>query len=165
LFFPATTMSRTLALIKPDVAASAVQVRAVLEHVAAHTPLQVAARRRLVCSVPLAAAFYAEHAGRFYHQRLLEAISSGPLEALVLVGPDAIATWRATIGPTHPPRARVHAPTTLRARYGLTDTRNGFHGSGAVGITFPWTFIVEAAGAHTAWACGRQTRPRVPSAR
>ena len=27
-------------------------------------------------------------------------------------------------------RARIHQPDTLRALYGLTDTRNSFHGSG-----------------------------------
>ena len=26
--------------------------------------------------------------------------------------------------------ARIHQPATLRALYGLTDTRNSFHGSG-----------------------------------
>ncbi|KAI9595920.1 nucleoside diphosphate kinase [Syncephalis fuscata] len=51
---------------------------------------------------------------------------------MVLGGEQAIARWRALIGPTHPIRARVNAPTTLRAIYGLTDTRNSFHGSDSV---------------------------------
>ena len=120
----------TLALLKPDLVASAAHVREVLEYIAQRTHLQLVARRRLECSPALAEAFYAEHHGKFFFQRLVEGICAGPLEALVLVGPDAIASWRAVIGPTHPVRARARAPATLRARYGLTDTRNSFHGSG-----------------------------------
>ena len=55
---------------------------------------------------------------------------SGEMEALVLEGPGAIAGWRALMGPTHPPRARITAPHSLRALYGISDTRNSCHGSG-----------------------------------
>ena len=123
----------TLALLKPDLVASEAHVREVLQLLARQAPaLRVAARRRLECSPALAETFYAEHRGKFFFQRLVEGISAGPMEALVLVGPDAIAAWRAAIGPTHPPRARIAAPTSFRALYGLTDTRNSFHGSGTV---------------------------------
>ncbi|KAG0170563.1 Nucleoside diphosphate kinase 6 [Apophysomyces sp. BC1015] len=56
-------------------------------------------------------------------------MTSGPFEALILCSPNAIKEWRALIGPTHPCRARINQPNTLRALYGLTDTRNSFHGS------------------------------------
>ncbi|TPP64030.1 Nucleoside diphosphate kinase [Fasciola gigantica] len=53
----------------------------------------------------------------------------GPLGVYVLQGPDAISTWRSLLGPTKVYRAVVSDPTSLRGRFGLTDTRNGFHGS------------------------------------
>lgn len=53
---------------------------------------------------------------------------SGPFVALALYGPDAIAHWRRLIGPTHVFKTQWTHPESLRARYGLSDTRNGFHG-------------------------------------
>ena len=54
--------------------------------------------------------------------------TSGPFVALALCGPDAIKQWRSLIGPTHVYKAQWQKPETLRAKYGLSDTRNGFHG-------------------------------------
>lgn len=53
---------------------------------------------------------------------------SGPLVALALCSPDAIQRWRNLIGPTRVFEGQWERPDSLRARYGLSDTRNGFHG-------------------------------------
>ena len=91
-----------------------------------------------------AAAFYAEHKGKFYYDRLLLGMTVGPALGLALAGPHAIREWRQLIGPTKAYRAPWEAPNTLRAEYGLGDSRNGFHGSDAtgsalheLGIVFP----------------------------
>ncbi|TPX35477.1 nucleoside-diphosphate kinase [Synchytrium microbalum] len=43
---------------------------------------------------------------------------------------DAITSWREVIGPTQPIRAKRTPPSSsLRALYGISDTRNSFHGS------------------------------------
>ena len=89
---------------------------------------QIVRTRRLHLTPETASAFYAAHAGRFYFPRLVSHATSGPSVALALAGPDAIARWRALIGPTHVYKAQWERPETLRARYGLSDTRNGFHG-------------------------------------
>ncbi|ORE18378.1 kinase-like protein, partial [Rhizopus microsporus] len=68
--------------------------------------------------------------GKFFYHRLCGYMTSGPFHAMILSSPNAIKEWRSLIGPTHPVRARIHQPDTLRALYGLTDTRNSFHGSG-----------------------------------
>jgi nucleoside diphosphate kinase len=60
--------------------------------------------------------------------------TSGPFVALALHGPDAIKHWRSLIGPTHVYKGQWNDPETLRARYGLSDTRNGFHGSSALAL-------------------------------
>ena len=57
--------------------------------------------------------------------------TSGPFLALALHGPSAITHWRTLIGPTHVYKAQWLHPETLRARYGMSDTRNGFHGAPA----------------------------------
>lgn len=56
---------------------------------------------------------------------------SGPSLALALYGPNAIKRWRAMLGPTKAYMGKWEEPASLRARYGLGDTRNGFHGSDA----------------------------------
>jgi nucleoside diphosphate kinase len=53
---------------------------------------------------------------------------SGPLVALALCSPDGIQRWRNLIGPTRVFEGQWERPESLRARYGLSDTRNGFHG-------------------------------------
>uniref|UniRef100_A0A4W5QKR3 NME/NM23 nucleoside diphosphate kinase 6 n=1 Tax=Hucho hucho TaxID=62062 RepID=A0A4W5QKR3_9TELE len=54
---------------------------------------------------------------------------NGPMRAYVLAREDAITHWRELMGPTKVFRARYTSPLTIRAQYGLTDTRNTTHGS------------------------------------
>ena len=63
-----------------------------------------------------AEAFYAEHAGKFFHQRLVEHMTSGPcqplilamknLTSLILAKENAIKEWRSLMGPTKVFQAR-----------------------------------------------------------
>lgn len=55
---------------------------------------------------------------------------SGPMRAYVLAREDAIHRWRELMGPTKVFRARYTSPASIRAQFGLTDTRNTTHGSG-----------------------------------
>lgn len=55
---------------------------------------------------------------------------SGPMRAYVLAREDAICHWRELMGPTKVFRARYTSPASIRAQFGLTDTRNTTHGSG-----------------------------------
>lgn len=54
---------------------------------------------------------------------------SGPSEVYILAREDAIKKWRDLMGPTKVYQAVYSAQGTLRADYGLTDTRNATHGS------------------------------------
>ena len=49
--------------------------------------------------------------------------------ALGLCKVNAIQDWRSLIGPTKFYKAQWTHPYTLRARFGISDTRNGFHAS------------------------------------
>ncbi|GLV44669.1 nmdyn-D7 [Carabus blaptoides fortunei] len=59
---------------------------------------------------------------------MIEQIVSGPIVIAELVGEDAIAKWRALLGPKDPAVARKEAPDSLRAIYGRELASNGFHG-------------------------------------
>lgn len=124
-------LQRTLALLKPDLLRrpDAHRVRATILADAAHAGLRVVAQRAVrAWPAPAVRAFYAEHAGRFFYPRLVFAMSSGPVEALVLQGEDAVRVWRTLMGPTHLPSAQ-RLPATVRGRWSRSDTRNVVHGS------------------------------------
>lgn len=88
--------------------------------------------------------FYEEHRERFFFSRLTGYMSSGPITAMILAKANGIAHWRELMGPTKTYRARDIAPTSIRALYGISDTRNATHGSDSdesakreIGFFFP----------------------------
>jgi nucleoside-diphosphate kinase len=76
-----------------------------------------------------AARFYAEHEGKPFYDSLVTYITSGPIVALELMGPNAIAKWRQIIGPTNLEVAKRDAPKSLRAQFARSTTENFAHGS------------------------------------
>ncbi|KAJ2517379.1 drs2 neo1 protein [Coemansia sp. RSA 2049] len=123
----------TLALLKPDVLANPAFVDAIVRDITANRcRVTILGRKRLAWTRTQACAFYQEHRARFFYDRLVGYMTSGPFEALALRGPDAVAWWRREMGSTRPAQMRISNPECLRARYGLTDTRNSFHGSDSV---------------------------------
>ena len=50
--------------------------------------------------------------------RLVEFMTSGPVVAIELVGPEAINRWRSMIGPTDSHKAKEQGAHLLRARFG-----------------------------------------------
>ncbi|GAA5858445.1 hypothetical protein JCM8547_007312 [Rhodosporidiobolus lusitaniae] len=125
---PAVPLELTLGVIKPSVAAHQPHVQEIMQTVK-RSGFEIVRSKRLFWSEADAEEFYGEHKGRFYFPRLVQHATSGPFAALALCAPDAIKQWRALIGPTKVFRGQWEAPDSLRARYGLSDTRNGFHGS------------------------------------
>lgn len=114
--------------MKPDICANAALLPKIKEAMT-QQGLDIVQERPVLWTEEQAGKFYAEHKGKFFYHRLCGYMTSGPFQAFVLTSPNAIKDWRSLIGPTHPVRARIHQPNTLRALYGLTDTRNSFHGS------------------------------------
>ncbi|XP_059477660.1 nucleoside diphosphate kinase 6 [Neocloeon triangulifer] len=118
----------TLAIVKPHVvkAPHALQgVRQAIEE----NGFKVLATRKVQLSEKEASEFYSEHKGRFFYNRLVNFMISGPIEVQVLAKEDAIKEWRRLLGPTKVFRAIFSEPDSLRGRFGLTDTRNALHGS------------------------------------
>jgi len=117
---------RTFAIIKPD----AVERRLagqILARVEA-AGFTVRAMRLQHLTRREAEGFYAVHRERPFFAELTEFMSSGPCVLLALEAPNAIQTWRDTMGPTDPAKA---AQGTLRRDFGQSIGRNATHGSDA----------------------------------
>jgi nucleoside-diphosphate kinase len=119
-------MERTLVLVKPD----AVQRGLVGEIVARfeRKGLKIVGLRLMSVPVEMAQRHYEVHAGRHFYAGLVEFITSGPVVAAVVEGPDAIATVRRLVGRTMPNEAE---PGTIRGDLGISGLRNLIHASDA----------------------------------
>jgi nucleoside-diphosphate kinase len=69
---------------------------------------------------------YGEHEGKPFFGDLVSFITSGPLVALCVEGPEAVGAVRTLMGPTNPITA---PPGSIRGDYGLEIERNLVHGS------------------------------------
>jgi nucleoside-diphosphate kinase len=117
---------RTLVLAKPD----AVQRGLIGEIVSRfeRKGLKVVGLRLMSVPRDLAETHYAVHAGKHFYAGLVEFITSGPVAAIALEGPDAIATVRRMVGKTMPNEAE---PGTIRGDLGISGLRNLIHASDA----------------------------------
>ncbi|CAK8680350.1 unnamed protein product [Clavelina lepadiformis] len=121
-------MQITLAILKPDVAVNPHIVYAIDKSILRNKFL-IIKRKRLRWPKARAEQFYFQHAQRFFYRRLVEFMSSGPIEALILAKRNAIQDWRLLIGPTKVYKTQHTNPNTIRGQFGLTDTRNAVHGA------------------------------------
>jgi nucleoside-diphosphate kinase len=74
----------------------------------------------------LAEAHYREHRGRDFYEKLVAYTISGPVIALVLEGPEAIALVRRLAGPTD---IRESLPGTIRGDFACSTRLNIIHAS------------------------------------
>src|SRR5690606_17091848 len=119
-------MQRTLVLAKPD----AVQRGLVGEILARfeRKGFKVVGLRFLSVGRQMAGEHSAVHAGKHFYAGLVEFITSGPVAAIALEGPDAIAVVRRMVGKTMPNEAE---PGTIRGDLGISGLRNLIHASDA----------------------------------
>ena len=117
-------MERTLILAKPDAYARNLtgEILARFER----KGLRPVALRVLTMTRELAERHYAEHVEKPFFGELAEFITSGPLVAMVLEGPSAIAAARQVIGSTNPLQA---APGSIRGDLAIATGENLVHGS------------------------------------
>jgi nucleoside-diphosphate kinase len=117
-------MDRTLILVKPDAFARGLtgEILARFER----KGLQIVGLRHMTVSRELAERHYAEHAERPFFGELVDFITSGPIVALVLEGPQAVRAARQLIGATDPIEA---ATGSIRGDFATEMGRNMVHGS------------------------------------
>ena len=116
---------RTLVLVKPDGVARGL-VGEVISRIE-RKGLKLAALELRTVPQALAEEHYAEHKERPFFGDLLEFITSGPLVALAVEGPRAIAAFRQLAGGTDP--VEKATPGTIRGDFGLEVQFNLVHGS------------------------------------
>ena len=117
---------RTLVLIKPD----GVQ-RLLVGRILARFEergLKLVALKLVRVDRPFAERHYAIHRGKPFFEGLLDFITSGPLVALALDGPNAIAVVRSMVGATRPHEA---APGSIRGDLAVETAQNLVHASDA----------------------------------
>lgn len=146
-------MERTLVLAKPD----AVQRGLIGEIVQRfeRKGLKVVGMRLLRVPREMAEEHYAVHAGKPFYAGLVEFITSGPVAAIALQGPDAIAVVRRMVGGTMPGQAE---PGTIRGDLGVSGLRNLIHASdapetaaGELGLWFGGDALVDYERTIDAW--------------
>jgi len=118
---------RTLILIKPD----AVQ-RALMGPIVTRlerTGYKIIGVKMLHVDEGLASRLYAEHKEKPFYDGLVKYITSSPVVAMVLSGPEVVAKIRQLMGATNPLEA---APGTIRGDFGEDVGRNLVHGSASV---------------------------------
>ena len=132
-------MQRTLVLVKPDGVRRGLagEVISRLER----KGLTLVKMELRTLDRATAEAHYGEHKERPFFGELVDFITGGPLVALVVEGPNAVAATRRMMGVTNPVEA---TPGSLRGDYALEIGQNLVHGSDSeesaareIGIFFP----------------------------
>jgi nucleoside-diphosphate kinase len=117
-------VERTLVLIKPD-GVHRQLIGPIITRLE-QRGLKIVAMKMIQVRQDLARKHYAIHEGKPFFEPLISYITSAPVVAMVVEGPNAIEVTRNTMGATNPVNA---APGTIRADYALEIGRNLVHSS------------------------------------
>lgn len=115
---------RTLVLVKPDGVQRGL-IGSVIGRIET-TGLKIIGMKMLQIDQGLAARHYAEHAQKPFYKGLVGFITNGPVVAMCIEGPNAIAIVRKLMGSTNPVDA---VPGTIRGDLAIDLGRNVIHGS------------------------------------
>lgn len=146
---------RSLVLIKPD----GVQRRLVglLITRLEQKGLKFVGMKMLTVSKELSAKHYEEHVEKPFYPLLEEFITSGPVVAMVVEGPEAVSVVRAMMGPTN---GREAAPGTIRGDFGLSRQMNLMHGSDSpeaaakeIDVYFDKSELLDSEPTLGGWVC------------
>lgn len=117
-------MERTLVLLKPDALQRGIAGRIIsrLEG----RGLKIVGMKLLQMDMALARVHYEAHVDKSFFAGMADFMTSSPIVALAIEGPNAVEAVRATMGATDPQKA---APGTVRADMAVDIGRNLVHGS------------------------------------
>lgn len=146
---------RTFVLLKPDAVARRLTGEIIQRF--ERRGLKIVAMKLLQVTPELSKKHYAEHVSKPFYPLLEAFITSGPVVAMVIEGPEAISVVRNMLGPTN---GRQAAPGTIRGDFGLSRQMNLVHGSDgpeAAAREIPLYFqpqeIVSYAATLDPWTC------------
>ena len=118
------SIERSLILVKPDGVQRGL-IGAIISRIE-QRGLRIDGMKLMHISQELAEQHYGEHKGKSFYNSLIEFITSSPVVAMVVTGPQAVSVMRAMMGKTD---ARAAAPGTIRGDFGLSNGTNLVHGS------------------------------------
>ncbi|PWA74220.1 Nucleoside diphosphate kinase [Artemisia annua] len=118
---------RTLAIVKPD-GVSGMYTSSV-KKIILESGFTIQRELKVHLDEDSVRRFYAEHSTKSFFPSLVKYMTSGPVLIMVLEKTNAIADWRALIGPTDASKAKVTHPDSIRAMCGQDLERNCVHGS------------------------------------
>jgi nucleoside-diphosphate kinase len=130
-----SAQERTLVLVKPDGVQRLLTGRILSRF--EERGLKMVGLKLVRVDRDLAERHYAVHRERPFFRGLVDFITSSPLVALVLEGPNSIGVVRTMVGATRPNEA---APGTIRGDYALETAQNLIHASDG-----PETAVAEIA--------------------
>ena len=119
-----TVTERTLVLVKPDGVQRLLAGRIIARY--EERGLKIVGLKLVQVDRELAERHYAIHREKPFFGGLVDFITSGPLVALALEGPNAIVIVRAINGATRPHEA---APGTIRGDFAIETAQNIVHAS------------------------------------
>lgn len=117
-------VERTLVLIKPDAVQRRLTGRLLVR--LEEKGLKIVGLKLIRITPELSKKHYAEHVSKPFYPTLEEFITSGPVVAACVEGPEAVGVVRTLMGPTN---GRQAPPGTIRGDYGLSRQMNLIHGS------------------------------------
>ena len=117
-------MERTLVLLKPEAVERGICGEIIMRF--ERRGLKIVGMKMLRMTKEMAREHYRVHEGKPFFEGLVEHITSGPIVAMVLEGPDVVRVVRDMMGATDPLKS---PPGTIRGDYGLDIGRNIIHGS------------------------------------
>lgn len=121
------SIQRTLILVKPDGVRRALVGEVI--HRFEMKGYQIRGLKMMKLTREKAERHYAVHKGKAFYDELIEFITSGPLVAMVLEGPGAVAIARKVMGATRPHDAEIG---TIRGDFANQTRQNIVHGSDSV---------------------------------
>ncbi len=117
-------MERTLILLKPDCLQRRLMGRVIARF--EDKGLGIAAMKLMHMTPELAKRHYAEHVQKDWYPELEAFITSGPVLAMIVEGPEAIRVVRDMVGVTNGLKAM---PGTIRGDFSTSQQRNLVHAS------------------------------------
>ncbi|KAL2539044.1 putative nucleoside diphosphate kinase 5 [Abeliophyllum distichum] len=126
LAYVSTEKEKTLAMIKPDGIAG--NYTDVIKKTILDSGFSITQEMLLELNKETVRSFYAEHASKSFFPDLVQYMSRIKFSDFVKKV-NAIADWRALIGPTDANNAKITQPNSIRAMCGMDLQRNCVHGS------------------------------------
>ena len=118
------SIEKTLSIIKPDATARNItgQINSMIEK----SGLKIIGQKKIKLTKDIAGRFYEVHKDRPFFKDLVSFMTSGPVVVQVLMGENAVATYRKVMGATNPDEADAG---TIRKEFALSIEANSVHGS------------------------------------